>query len=496
MFYYTSGVLKDLCLKKSLFRLASSNDDTDDDTRFRLDENKLLIKVEKISQLIQDKRLSFNFHLLLLNDDKERVVGLVREDVFIQLSSKFVEDSVILLNEFSLLNRLRMSIEDDEDQVFVNSFKHLTNVDNNIPILVLENFILIGIDKKQSEPLNDLVIRISEPSLETHTPISKLTSKMNNQNWSIKGCLSKISTIRNFAYKGGQLGKVLRMQFFDRTGLVELVFFNDYCDRYKNKFIVNNCYIIRNSDIKYSKKSFKAWPDDLFSNFDIIVNSATVFEHVPDEQIFMNEIISQPEKDSSTILDESPKVQKVQKVQKSPQNPKSTFITLNQLILQKNKSLVDVIGVICSVGELEYITRFNGKKLEVRRIKIIDQTSQPISVAFWGKQAKDIIEEVKIGDIYMFKGAELSSFAGYSLSVIRSTGFLKITGYYNVSGVEPLSLWWRENKSLYIEQVERNNKRKPNEIQNNNQSNDQVNDQEADSNIIKQSTSAKKPRIE
>ena len=485
MFYYTSGVHKDLCLKKSLFRLASSNDDADDETRFRLDENKLLIKVDKISQLMHDKRLSFNFHLLLLNDDKERVVGLVREDVFIQLSSKFVEDSVILLNEFSLLNRLRMSIEDNEDQVFVNSFKHLTNVDNNIPILVLENFILLGIDKKHSEPLNDLVIRISEPSLETHTPISKLTSKMNNQNWSIKGCLSKISTIRNFAYKGGQLGKVLRMQFFDRTGLVELVFFNDYCDRYKNKLIVNNCYIIRNSDIKYSQKNFKAWPDDLFSNFDIIVNSATVIEHVPDEQIFMSEIISQPEKESSSILVKSTKVS-------CQSDPKSTFITLNQLILQKNKSLVDVIGVICAVGKLEYIF-IKGKKLEVRRIQIIDQTSKPVSVAFWGKQAKNILNEVNMGDIYMFKGAELSSYAGYSLSVIKSTGFLKITGYYNVSGVEPLSLWWRKNKSLYIEQEETTNKRKSDEHQNN-QSNDQTNDQAADSITVKQSTS-KKNRI-
>lgn len=490
MFYYTSGVLKDLCLKKSLFRLASSNDDADDETRFRLDENKLLIKVEKISQLMQDKRLSFKFYLLLLNDDKERVVGLVREDVFIQLSSKFVEDSVILLNEFSLLNRLRMSIEDDEDHVFFNSFKHLTNVDHNIPILVLENFILIGVDKQQNEPLKELEIRISEPSLETHTPISELTSKMNNQNWSIKGCLSKISTIRNFSYKSGQLGKVLRMQFFDRTGLVELVFFNDYCDRYKNKLIVNNCYIIRNSDIKFSNKSFKAWPDDLFSNFDIIVNSATVFEHVPDEQILMSEIISQPEKESSTISVKSPKVS-CQRVS----NPKDTFIYLNQLILQKNKSLVDVIGVICSVGELEYITRLKGKKLEVRRINIIDQTSQPIKVAFWGKQAKDIKAEVNIGDIYMFKGAELSSYGGYSLSVIKSTGYLKITGYFNVSGVEPLALWWRENKSLYIEQVETTNKRKPYEMQKNNQSNDQTNDQAADSTTVKQSTS-KKPRIE
>lgn len=480
MFFYTSGVLKELCLRKSVFRHASSNNDTnDDETRYRLD-NKPLIRVEKISQLMNDNRLKLNFFLLLLNDDKERVLGLVREDVFTQLSSKFVQDCVILLNEFSLIDRFKISIDNE----FTNSLNNLTDIDHQLPILVFENFHLIGVDTKTRKGLSELEIQISEPSQEKHSSISELTSTMNNQNWSIKACLSKISPIRSFTYSNGKLGKVLRMQFFDRTGLVEMVFFNDYCEQYKDKLILNNCYIIRNSSIKYSKKSFKAWSDDLFSNFDIIVNSATVFEHVPDEQILMSEINLQPEKDSSTILVETPKVS-------CQSEPKNSFITLSQLILQKNKSIVDVIGVICSIGKLDSINRIKGKNLEVRRIKIIDQTSQPITVAFWGRQAKDIINDIKLGDIYMFKGAELTSYAGYSLSVIRSTGFLKITGYFNVSGVEQLAMWWRENKSLYNEpeKVETTNKRKLNEIQT---SPDHKNNKAADSNTD-QST-FKKPR--
>ena len=49
----------------------------------------------------------------------------------------------------------------------------------------------------------------------------------------------------------------------------------------------------------------------------------------------------------------------------------------------------------------------------------------------------------------MFKGAELSSFGGVSLSVLRSTGFMDITGYFNVPGVERLAMWWRKVKSQY-----------------------------------------------
>ncbi len=53
----------------------------------------------------------------------------------------------------------------------------------------------------------------------------------------------------------------------------------------------------------------------------------------------------------------------------------------------------------------------------------------------------------------MFKGAELTSYGGISLSVLRTTGFLKITGYYNVEGVEKLSLWWKKEKSQFIGNV-------------------------------------------
>ena len=74
--------------------------------------------------------------------------------------------------------------------------------------------------------------------------------------------------------------------------------------------------------------------------------------------------------------------------------------------------------------------------------------STPIKVALWGNQAKEFVKNV--GQIFLFQGIQLSNYGGISLSVHRNTGMQKITGYYNVFGVEKLSMWWRSNKSIYI----------------------------------------------
>ena len=478
MFYYSANALSQLGTTRSLFASSAQRGDEicTEDTIFKISRFvKPIIKVEKISSLLSSNLDITKFYLLLLNDSQSRSFGLVREEALRDIIvSNYVpssgwksieENHVIMVYEYMLISQSNQLLRDDEIAYFMSSFDDVDNLNKELPLLVLENFLIIGKDT----PIAERILSTStetkkEAASSSHQhesddkqagailSISSLSSSMSNQNWTIKSCLSKISPVKDFPYKKGDFGRVMRMQFYDRTGYIEVVFFNEFIDRYIGFFEIGKCYFIRNSEIKYSKKSYRAWPDDLYSSFDIIVNKTSVFQIAEDEIILKSEIAPPP---SSASLEQQlqnhklPAQTMTNTQQQQQQKKSSSFISLNELILKKNKCLVDVIGVVCDIGEMDTINRV-GKKttLFIKRIKVVDATSDPVSVAFWGQQASEL--NVKIGDIYMFKGAELTSYGGLSLNVLRTTGFIKITGYYNVEGVEQLAMWWRKEKSNYI----------------------------------------------
>lgn len=489
MFFYSENTLTELAKTRSLFESsATRKDEVCEETRFKLASFvKPIIQIEKISIPFTNKVDNSQFYILLLSDSHSKSFGMVTEatihhiiyNYYLASRLRFIEDKhVIMLYEYSLMSQSNQVLRDDQISYFMSSFD-ADDINKELPLLVLESFTIIGQETSITKGLLSTTKKeAAAASAESHHPdyledldhnqtdpdpdhnqtesrresleimsISSLSSSMSNQNWTIKSCLSKISPVKEFPYKKGDIGRVMRMQFYDRTGYIEVVFFNDYIDRYIDFFEIGKCYYIRNSEIKYSKKTYRAWPDDLYSNFDIIVTKTTEFEQADDEIILKSEIAPPShlkpslEQESENGSQKSPNTQQ--------QQQQSNFTTLSELILNKNKCLVDVIGVVCDIGDMAPVNRINNKtKLYVRRIKIVDETAaKPMSVAFWGKQASEL--DVNIGDIYMFKGAELSSFGGVSLSVLRSTGFMDITGYFNVPGVERLAMWWRKVKSQY-----------------------------------------------
>ena len=494
MFYYANGLLKHLLQEGSLFELSKGrldnekkfpNDDDEDRLEYKpsidnsISESStmrwrdaslhpLIIKVEDIYEVNNESHSLGKLHLLILNDgSNELVIGSIKSDMLVSSFHdvngncyQIEKDSVLMVTEYSLYYCTETIFNElcQYDQI------HSKNV-----IFNLKSYTLLGKDvayndnlekssKISNETKNTTILIDQQTIEENHTKIANLNPSMSNCEWSIKAILSNMTNVREFENRqNGQKGKVMRLQFYDETGFIEAVFFNNFCDKWYKFFEKNKCYIIKKCQIKYIKSSLRAWPDSVNSYYDLVVGNNSIFEedttptkinHMISNANSVTDIgdVEYKSKQKTSVLNSNKSATKEQQ----PNQSKSTFIQLNELLFKKNESLIDTVGIVSKINELSSINRKGKEKLALRRIEIIDETiSSPISVALWGKQAEDC--SFKVGKMYMFKTIKLTNFKGISLSVIRPTGILDITGMYNVSGVEKLSMWWRKNKRRFLD---------------------------------------------
>lgn len=300
---------------------------------------------------------------------------------------------------------------------------------------------------------NDEVEKNEE--IEEYEPhkICDLCTDISRSKWSLRACLSQISSVRPFDNKqNGSSGKTMRVQLYDETGYIELAFFNEFCDAYSsnNKLKLNTVYTIRNADIRKSKKTLKLWPGKFNSFYDLYFNKHTTISIDSNQKSIAKEFMNDDNK-SHERHEQQQQQQQLTRSNNDAASREPGFIDLAQLYDYKHGSLINTTGIVTKIGELDWFNRTGKPSLALRRVEIIDNTvSRPVKVALWGKQAKEC--ELQHGHIYLFTDAELTNYAGRSLSIIKKSGFLNVTGYFNVKGVEKLAMWWRENKSRFKEQ--------------------------------------------
>ena len=235
---------------------------------------------------------------------------------------------------------------------FVNFFVEKEVVNH---VLKLKDLSLIGyfeiinddkqLIEKELEKLSQSSSQLVIDESNSYT-VNQLTPKLSNTNWSIKVTVTNKSQVKEFTNRlNGNNGKTMRLQLRDHTGQVEMVVFNDQCERFST-LELNNCYLIRNCDIKFSKAACRAWPNELSVIYDIIATKNSNFEQC--KQPFDITLSKQVENQShdSNIQSPSSLYKKYQK-----------FTPLNELILKPANSFVDVIGAIEQVGDLKSIVK-------------------------------------------------------------------------------------------------------------------------------------------
>lgn len=477
MFFFSKGFLH-TCGSRTSISAASAGTSTNEGCVFKLPDPKPILLVKDII-----KQFSTNgreYIVFCLYDGQNHAFAAVLKSLIddsLSYNSSdvcFQAGSVLMLHEYYITKSKNEALLQVAGQ-FENLIESLDP--SKVVMVILEKFTLIGCqppdriieqDVSTKPELSTLPEASSAQSCQTKCEaveadddgyecikISDLHSDLSRSKWSIRACLSNVSSVRSFESRtNGSKGKTMRVQLFDDTGYIELAFFNDFCNQYSSFFKTNTIYTIRNADVKLSKKTLKAWQDPFNSIYDLYVNANTTITADANqdaiEKTFLND----------KLEEKTPKVQ-----QQQPNDPKSDFIELNQLAFKKVGSLVKTTAFVCKIHGVTEINRVGKSKLPIRRVEIIDNTAKkPIKVALWGTQAQEC--PFILGRVYLITDAELTNYGGLSLSIIKKSGIMDVTGYYNVPGVEKLSMWWRKEKSKWMtqdQQIDESFKRKQSE---------------------------------
>ncbi|KAA6402009.1 MAG: putative replication factor-a protein [Streblomastix strix] len=229
-------------------------------------------------------------------------------------------------------------------------------------------------------------------------------------------------------------GKLLSCDLIDEEGgETKIICFNLVVDKFEPILRKGGIYYIHKGQIKHpTNKKFCRFDNEITLEIDSVI--------VP-----INE-------DSSTSTDQSSSLQNIPKM-------KWEFVENIASIEQINAdSLIDCVGVVIEVGDLQPIT-IKSKSLSTykRGITIVDNSLKKIEVIFWGNQATEInnpqpnnsdsIVIVKFGDLLSVKTVKVGEFNGKNLS--SNYSYYEINDQQN-ERCKQLRIWWeRTGKNIY-----------------------------------------------
>lgn len=171
-----------------------------------------------------------------------------------------------------------------------------------------------------------------------------------------------------------------------RGDLIQGSFFNRLAIEFFPKVVQGKVYLVSNGQIGMSNKKFTAIKTDYCIRF----IDSTEFLEVPDD----------------------PKISCLG----------YQFSTIRQISENKDVAVVDVIGVILQVGEVQQFTlKTDLKSRERRCITIADDSKMQISVTLWGEAAilnSETIENggLEVGKLIVLKNCRVSQYQGLSLN--------------------------------------------------------------------------------
>jgi len=97
------------------------------------------------------------------------------------------------------------------------------------------------------------------------------------------------------------------------------------------------------------------------------------------------------------------------------------FCPISQVESKEKNDIIDVLGVVTSVNDVQHIVqRANGRELVKRDVNIVDDSGMMVCVTLWGKQAEDF--DGSNNAILAIKGARVGEFnGGKNLSLLTSS---------------------------------------------------------------------------
>jgi replication factor A1 len=213
-------------------------------------------------------------------------------------------------------------------------------------------------------------------------PIDSLNPYQNK--WTIKARVISRPNLRTYSNARGE-GRVMSVELVDQSGEIRASAFNETADKLSTIFQANKIFYVSKGRIKPANKQFS----NCNSDYEITFGQETEVEECFE--------------DASNLPTAS-----------------FNFTPIDHLETLPKDTIVDVIGVCNSVGDLTSVTvRTTNKQISKRDIVLLDKSGKSITCTLWGAEAEGF--EATANPIIAIKGARLSDFNGVSLNSLMSS---------------------------------------------------------------------------
>ena len=186
--------------------------------------------------------------------------------------------------------------------------------------------------------------------------------------------------------------------------------------------------------IKPAKTSCTGWPNSntTKSKYELTVTKNTLLDELFDQDVTNYQISVKVDQDVEDIMDSQDSEAPV------AFSNNNFFTSLDRLNRIKINSIINAVGVVISIeAEVKSIQTWYDTKCTIKNFKVSDLSKQEVNVALWGSEGDCF--NYKLGSIICFEGVKLTSFSGFSLSVLRSTVRKDVTGQQEYAA---LSKYW------------------------------------------------------
>ncbi|KRZ71263.1 Replication protein A 70 kDa DNA-binding subunit [Trichinella papuae] len=226
--------------------------------------------------------------------------------------------------------------------------------------------------------------------------------------WCIRARVTRKTDVRNWSNKRGD-GKLFSVDLMDESGEIRATAFNQECDRF---FSV---YLIRGGIIKVANRQFTSINND----YELAFSGETQIEPCKDESVYKLPSLS------------------------------FHFVKFDTIPRTNRKQLIDILGVVEKIGELEHkVARASQRELLKRDLFLVDDTKTAITLTLWGNEAENFNEHGH--PIIAVKGVRISDFGGgVSLSTVGD-GQIHINP--DISEAHKLRGWFEGQDALEIGQ--------------------------------------------
>lgn len=249
---------------------------------------------------------------------------------------------------------------------------------------------------KQPEPMKKPPQSVSQaPKADSKTnemvhPIRALNPYLNR--WTIKARVTQKSDMKHWNNARGS-GKLFSCTLVDETDEIKANAFNETADRLYPLMEENKLFYISKAQVKPARKAYTNVKNDYEISFDHNSEVVACF----DDDAMM----------------------KIPKVRYS-------FVEIAALNDLPKDSMVDVIGVVQDIGEVQHITsKTTNRELVKRDITLLDRSNTCVKMTLWGRQAESALSDASNSDqkhpVVAFKGCKLSDYGGRTLSCVMAT---------------------------------------------------------------------------